>query len=73
MAALLVKDSFGINERVLKGLAVNDEGWKKIADLWDSVKFKRLDSLTPDQIESLETVEMDVQEHESMEVYRSMF
>jgi hypothetical protein len=73
MAALLVKDSFGINERVLNGLAVNDEGWKKIADLWNSVKFKRLDSLTPDQIESLETVEMDVQEHESMLVYRSMF
>ena len=72
MAALLVRDSFGINERVLKVLAAQDEdGWKKILDLWESVKFKRLDSLTEEQIASLESVEMDVQEHEQLMVYQS--
>lgn len=72
MAALLVKDCFGINERVLSTLAANDESWQKISDLWASVKFKRFDSLTPDQVESLEAVEMDVQENESILVYEML-
>ncbi len=72
MAALTVKDCFGINERILKILAAQDEdGWKKILDLWESVKFKRFDSLTEDQIASLESVELDVQEHEQLMVYNS--
>jgi len=69
MAALIVKDAYGINEQVLKQLAAQDPTWNKAAQIWEKVKNLRFDSLTQDQMSALETVEMDLQEQEANLVY----
>jgi hypothetical protein len=70
MAALQVRDAYGINERLLSTLAQQDPTWDTAAKIWEKAKYLRFDSLTPDQMHALESIEIDLQEHESSMVYR---
>ena len=69
MAALQVKDAYGINEALLKKLAAEDPTWDKAAQIWQKAKFLRFDSLTKEQMDALEMIEMDLQENEANLVY----
>lgn len=70
MSALQVKDAYGINEKLLAILAQSDPTWETAAKIWDTAKFRRFDSLTAEQMHALEAIEMDLQEHETNQVYR---
>jgi hypothetical protein len=64
--ALQVKDAYGINEKLLNQLAQSgDPTWDKFAQIWQKAKFLRFDSLTKEQMHTLEALEMDLQEAES--------
>ena len=73
MAALQVKDAYGMNEQIMKILASQDPTWEKAWQIWQKVRYMRFDSLTQEQMDALEMIEMDLQEHEMNEVYRLMF
>lgn len=70
MSALMVKDAYGINEKVLAALATQDPVWEKAAKIWEGAKHRRFDSLTKDQMYALEVMESDLQEYEMSMVYR---
>ena len=69
MSALIVKDAYGINEKLLAVLAQQDPTWDTAAKIWEKAKNLRFDSLTPDQMHALEAIEMDLQEHETNSVF----
>jgi len=69
MAALQVKDAYGINEPLMKQLAQEDPTWDKAHQIWQKAKFMRFDSLTQEQMDALEAIEMDLLEHESNQVF----
>jgi len=69
MAALIVKDAYGINENLLQQLALTDPTWDKAAQIWVKAKFMRFDALTQEQMDTLEAIENDLQEQESSLVY----
>jgi hypothetical protein len=64
MAALTVKDAYGINEQLLASLATQDPAWDTAFKIWQKAKNLRFDSLTADQMHALEAIEMDAQEYE---------
>jgi hypothetical protein len=64
--ALQVKDAYGINEKLLTQLAQSgDPTWDKYSQIWQKARFLRFDSLTQEQMQTLEALEMDLQESES--------
>jgi len=69
MAALIVKDAYGINEILLKQLATEDPTWDKAAQIWEKAKNLRFDTLTQEQVITLEAIEQDLQEQESNLVF----
>jgi len=70
MAALQVKDAYGINEPLMQKLALSgDPMWDKAYQIWQKAKFLRFDALTQEQMEALESIEMDLQEFESNTVF----
>jgi hypothetical protein len=69
MAALMVKDAYGINEPLLLQLAQGDPTYEKAYQIWQKAKLMRFDSLTQEQMDALEAIEMDIQEYESSLVY----
>lgn len=69
MAALLVKDAYGINEKLLQQLAQEDPTWDKASQIWQRAKLMRFDSLTQEQMDALELIEIDLQEQEMNLVY----
>lgn len=69
MAALLVKDAYGINEAMLKQLAASDPTYDTANQIWQRAKMLRFDSLTQEQMDTLEAIEMDLLEHETNQVY----
>lgn len=73
MSALQVKDAYGINEVLLVTLAKTDTTWETAAKIWAKAKYLRFDSLTPEQMHALESIEMDLQEHEANQVYRLLY
>jgi len=68
--ALQVKDAYGINEKLLAVLAQQDPTWETISKIWEKAKYLRFDSLTQEQMQTLESIEMDIQETESNAVFR---
>jgi hypothetical protein len=68
--ALQVRDAYGINEKLLDALAQQDPTWETASKIWSKAKNLRFDSLTPDQMHALESIEADLQEHEANLVYR---
>jgi len=72
MAALQVKDAYGINERLLQQLAQQDPTWDTASKIWQKAKFLRFDTLTQEQMNAIEAIETDLQEHESNQIF-SMF
>lgn len=68
--ALQVKDAYGINEKLLTILAKQDPTWETVLKIWERAKNLRFDSLTQEQMHALESIEMDLQETESNEVFR---
>jgi len=70
MSALIVKDAYGINEKMLTILAQQDPTWDTASKIWEKAKHLRFDSLTPDQMHALESIEADLQEAEMNMVYR---
>ena len=69
MAALQVKDAYGMNENLMLKLAQEDPTWEKAYQIWQKAKFLRFDSLTQEQMQALEMVEFDLQEHEMNTIY----
>lgn len=69
MAALIVKDAYGINENLLQQLALTDPTWDKAAQIWVKAKFMRFDALTQEQMDTLEAIENDLQEQEAGYVF----
>jgi len=69
MSALQVKDAYGINEKLLAALAQADPTWATALKIWEVAKLRRFDSLTTEQMHALESIEMDLQEHEANQVY----
>jgi len=61
-----IKDSFGINEPLLKILAKDDETWETAYKIWEKSKNLRLDRLTTEQMTCLEAIELDLQEQEQL-------
>jgi hypothetical protein len=61
--ALQVKDAYGINEKLIAALAQQDPTWDTAAKIWEKAKHLRFDSLTPEQMHALESIEMDLQEY----------
>lgn len=70
MSALIVRDAFGINEKLLAALANQDPTWDKASQIWEKAKVLKFDSLTQEQIHALEAIEQDLQEYEMNMVYR---
>jgi len=68
--ALQVRDAYGINEKLMTALAQQDPTWETAAKIWEKAKNLRFDSLTPDQMHALESIEADLQEAEMNMVYR---
>jgi hypothetical protein len=67
-----VKESYGINEPLLKILAKDDEAWETAYKIWEKSKLLRLDRLTQEQMTCLEAIEMDLQEQEQLYVMQIM-
>lgn len=68
--ALQVRDAYGINEKLIAELAQQDPTWDTAAKIWEKAKNLRFDSLTPEQMHALESIEADLQEAEMNMVYR---
>ena len=67
-----VKESYGINEPLLKILAKDDEAWETAYKIWEKSMLLRLDRLTQEQMTCLEAIEMDLQEQEQLYVMQIM-
>ena len=67
-----VKDVYGINEPLLKILSKDDDTWDTARQIWDKAKALRLEALTEEQRNCLDSIEMDLQEQEQMYVMQML-